>query len=179
MPKLSSKEVASYGSISDLDVSQLPIFTVCHLRETTNKSNIVKLLINYCPMESIPEQLEWDHEKEIAASELYFKKLSHKHKELGVFESGLVVSLKWPYLGASPDLIRHCKCHGRTLVECKSLFSKRNLLPGVAASDKLLKTTNGFKLKEKTSWYYQIQGQMAITGINGTDLVIYTNQRLQ
>ena len=50
------------------------------MRESTEKSNIVKLLMNYCPMEHVPEQLQWGHEKEIAASELYLKKISKKHK---------------------------------------------------------------------------------------------------
>ena len=128
------------------------------MRDTTDKPNIVKLLMNYCPMVHISEQLEWGREKEIAASELYLKKISLKHKELHLLESGLVINQKWPFLGASPDRIRHCECHGKTLVECKGLFAKQNLLPGVAASDKLLETTKGFKLKEETSWYYQIQG---------------------
>lgn len=61
-------------------------------------------------------------------------------------------------------------------MECESLFAKQNLLPGVAASDKLPKTTTGFKLKEETFWYYQIQDQMGISGIHATDLVIYTNK---
>lgn len=39
----------------------------------------------------------------------------------------------------------------------QSLFSKRNLLPGIA-SEKLIKTTKGFQLKEDTTWSYQIQG---------------------
>lgn len=151
-------------------------YKVCHMKETTDKTNTVKLLMNYCPMEHIPEQLEWGHQKEIAAMELYFKKLSSKHQELTVAESGLVINQTWPFLGASPDRIRSCNCHGKTLVECKSLFSKRNLFPGIAASENLIKTTKGFQLKEKTSWYYQIQGQMAITGIHHTDLVIYTNK---
>lgn len=69
------------------------------------------------------------------------KKLSSKHQELAVVESGLVINQKWPFLGASPDRIHFCKCHGKTLVECKSLFSKRNLLQGIAASEKLIKTT--------------------------------------
>ena len=34
----------------------------------------------------------------------------------------------------------------------------------------------GFKLKEETSWYYQIQGQTGISWIHATDLVIYTNK---
>ena len=49
------------------------------MRESTEKSNIVKLLMNYCPMEHVPEQLQWGHEKEIAASDLYRKKNSKKH----------------------------------------------------------------------------------------------------
>ena len=130
------------------------------MKETTDKTNTVKLLMNYCPMENIPEQLEWGHQKEIAASELYFKKLSSKHQELSVPESGLVIiNQRWPFLGASPDRIRSCKCHGKTLVECKSLFSKRNLLPGIAASEKLIKTTKGFQLKEEAAWYYQIRAR--------------------
>ena len=48
-------------------------YKVCHMRETTDKTNTVKLLMNYCPLEHIPEQLEWGHEKEISASELYLK----------------------------------------------------------------------------------------------------------
>ncbi len=92
---------------------------------------------------------------------------------------GLVINQQWPYLGASPDRIRYCACHGKVLVECKSLFAKRNLLPDVAASDKLQKTPDGVvKLKEETSWFYQIQGQMAITEIGNTDLIVYTNKNI-
>lgn len=49
-------------------------YKVCHMRETTDKTNTVKLLMNYCPMDHIPDQLEWDHEKEVSATELYLKK---------------------------------------------------------------------------------------------------------
>ena len=55
-------------------------------------------------------------------------------------------------------------------------FSKRKLLPAVAAADKLMKTTNGYQLKVETTWYDQIQGQMASTGVKHTALVIYTNK---
>lgn len=73
-------------------------YSVCHMRESTEKSNIAKLLKNYWPMEHVPEQLQWGHEKEIAASELYLKKNC-------LVESGLIVNQKWPFLGASPDRI--------------------------------------------------------------------------
>ena len=123
-------------------------YKVCRMKETTHKTNTVKLM-NYCPIEHIPEQLEWGHQ------------------ELSVAESGLVIYQRGPFLGARPGRIPSWK-----LVECKSLFSKRNLLPGTAASEKLIKTTRGFQVREETSWYYQIQGQMAITGIHHTDLLL-------
>jgi len=40
----------------------------------------------------------------------------------------------------------------------------------------LIKTTKAFQLKEETTWYYQMQGLMAITGIHHTNLAIYTNK---
>ena len=123
-------------------------YRVCHMRESTEKSNIVTLLMNYCPMEHVPEQLQWGHEN--AASELYLKTNSKKHNEVSLVQSGFIINQKWPFLGASPDRIPYCKCHGKTLVECKSLFAKWNLLPGVAASDKLVKTT-----KSRAKWEFQ------------------------
>lgn len=61
--------------------------------------------MNYCPMEHVPEQLQWGHEKDSAASELYLKKISKKHNEVSLVESGLIINQKWPFLGASPDRI--------------------------------------------------------------------------
>ena len=75
------------------------IYKVCYVKETTDKTNTVKLLMNYCPMEHIPEQLEWGHQKEIAGSEFYFKKRSCKHQELSVAESGLVINRRWSSVG--------------------------------------------------------------------------------
>ena len=63
------------------------------MRESTEKSNIVKLLMNYCPMEHVPEQLQWGHEKEIAASELYLKNISKKHNKVSLVQSGLIREL--------------------------------------------------------------------------------------
>lgn len=102
-------------------------YRICHMRESTQKSNIVKSLMNYCPMEHVPEQLQWGHEKEIAASELYLKKISKKHNKVSLVESGLIINQKWPFLGTSPDKIPHCKCHGKTLVECKSLCLQKGI----------------------------------------------------
>lgn len=154
-------------------------YTVCHMRQKTDRTNIIKSLMNYSPMDvaSMPEQLIWGHEKEKAAILNYMKKVS-KHKSVQVLPSGLVINKSFPYLGASPDGIRSCNCcPKKTLVEVKSLYSKRSLLPFPAAQEHLNVDSNGeITLKSETRWNYQIQGQMAISEIYDCDLIIYTNK---
>ena len=43
----------------------------------------------------------------------------------------LFMDKQYPYLGASPGRIQVCKCCVKTLLEVKSIFSKRNLQPHV------------------------------------------------
>ena len=58
----------------------------------------------------------------------------------------------------------------------KSLFTKRSLLPHVAAANYLYKEDGVYKLKRETKWNYQIQGEMALSGVKNADPVIYTNE---
>ena len=113
------------------------IYKICHLRKATNKDNTLKELLNCCPLPpgKIPVQFQWGHDKEQAAIDLYIKKCQKKHQGLCVSKSGLVINTLWPHLGASPDDIRYCECCGKRVVEIKSLFSKRNLPPHIAASE--------------------------------------------
>ena len=140
-------------------------YKICHLRETTNKDNTLKDLLNYCqlPPERTPVQFQWGHDKEQAAIDLYIKKMSKKHQGLCVSKSGLVINTSWPHLGASPDGIRYCECCGKRVVEIKSLFSKRNLPPHIAASEYIIKVNGEYQLKTETRWHYQIQGELATT----------------
>ena len=52
-------------------------YKICHLRETTNKDNTLKELLNYCPLppERTPVQFQWGHDKEQAAIDLLTKKI--------------------------------------------------------------------------------------------------------
>ena len=44
-------------------------YKIYHLRETTNRDNTLKELLNYCPLppERTPVQFQWGHDKEQAA----------------------------------------------------------------------------------------------------------------
>lgn len=153
-------------------------YRICHLRETTNKENTLKDLLGYCPVttEKQPPQFEWGHEKETSAIDLYYKKLKKIHKELCISECGLIVNPELSHLGSSPDRMQFCVCCGKRVVEVKSLFAKRSLLPHIAAADYIYKEDGAYKLKRETKWNYQIQGEMALSGVKTADLVIYTNK---
>lgn len=61
-------------------------------------------------------------------------------------------------------------------MEIKSLFSKRNLPPHIAASEYIIKVNGKYQLKTETRCHYQIQGELATTCLKNADLIIYTNK---
>lgn len=62
------------------------------------------------------------------------------------------------------------------MVEVKSLYSKRSLMPHIAAVEYIYKENGTYRLKKETKWNYQIQGEMAFSKVTNADLVIYTNK---
>lgn len=87
--------------------------------------------------------------------------------------SGLVLSHKHPFLGASPDSIMKCKCRGKRLVEVKSPLSL--VESDIDSLGFLIRNDEGkLELKQSGNTYYaQIQGQMGITGVHMADLVVW------
>ena len=80
-----------------------------------------------------------------------------------------------PFIAVSPDLQIDCVCCGKGLVEIKCPYSVRETVP---SSDNLgyLEDKEGKpSLKKNTDYYYQIQGQMGVTGRCYTDLVVFTS----
>ena len=54
----------------------------------------------------------------------YFSQVKNNHQNLIVEETGLFVSKEFFFLGANPDGLFHCTCHGIGLLEikCPSIF---------------------------------------------------------
>lgn len=101
------------------------------------------------------------------------KNVKKIHKELSVSECGLIINPELSHFGSSPDRMRFCVCCGKRVVEVKSLFAKRSPLPHIAA-DYIFKEDGTYKRKRETKWNYQIQGEMILSGVKTSDLVIYT-----
>ena len=94
-------------------------------------------------------------------------------------ETALTVSTEQSWLGASLDCVRKCKCCEPRVVEIKCPYTGRDLDPKAAfLSDNVGGTCSAdgqTELRNSHPYYYQVQTQMAVSGLKSCDFVIYTN----
>ena len=99
------------------------------------------------------------------------------------FDSGLVVSLDAPYLGASPDgKVIDVGCSspfGLLEVKCPKTKFLVTSLDACSESSFFLENVNDeTKLKCNHNYYAQVQGLMRVNGIRRCDFVVQTNKGL-
>lgn len=161
---------------------------ICKMRPTTAPDNAVKEIMGYrkephgnesYPLKAAP--LQWGSQHESLAKERYVKYMKKRgHKRLTVMERGLVIQSDLPYLGASPDGFVYCPCCRtyQRLLEIKCPYKWRFLSPRAAAHDKkffcYINSKGKVKLKKTSTYYYQIQGLMALCKLKECDFVIWT-----
>lgn len=100
---------------------------------------------------------------------------SLKHKQVVVQDTGLIINPKYPHLGASPDMIVSCSCHGKFVVEIKCPEKIKDTKPSVANLDYLTCDDKTVRLKQRHDYYFQIQGQMGITGVEQAIFFVFTH----
>ena len=98
------------------------------------------------------------------------------HKKVTYYETGLIVSSEFPHLGASPDLIISCGCHGKYVVEIKCPETIKMTTPSVQNLNYLVRIDEDVtQLKKRHAYYFQIQGQMGISKIDKSIFFVYTH----
>lgn len=109
---------------------------------------------------------------EVKAVEQLFESVKHLHQNLLKRKSGFVIHEDYPFMGASPDAIFLCDCHGVITVEVKCPFSARNRADMV---DTLLQLKDSFItrneehhiiLKTKHKYFFQAFMQVHICKAN-------------
>ena len=102
-----------------------------------------------------------------------------------VHDCGLIVNPLFPCLGASPDG-KVCDNGETGLLEVKCPFSARNMTIKEAVSPNsglrnFFLTCDGdnFSLKKSHPYWYQVQGQLLVSGAKFCDFVKYTRQDYQ
>lgn len=93
-----------------------------------------------------------------------------EHTNFQVKDSGLQLHKDFPLLGASPDGIIVCDCHGTGCLEIKCPSTFKEGMPNITVGQTLKQfsylSSNGSSLKETHSYYYQVQMHMLLTKVN-------------
>lgn len=144
------------------------------------------LLKDICGYRTFSNQfVEYGQKHEAAARKTYIHQMKKSHPGLTVKQCGLIVDNKFPHLGASPDGLVYCTCseckpvgHGLLEIKCPASMQWRMSTPQECAKDSnffcYLNDKGQVKLKTNHNYYYQVQGQMAITGRKWCDFVVWT-----
>ena len=110
----------------------------------------------------------WGCEHESSARVAYINLMEFSHTAFFCKESGLVVSLTHPFIGASPDGVVHCECCGHGVIEIKCPYCIRDEDPGTASC-----LLDG-KLSHKHAYFYQVQTQLFTSSASYADIIIAT-----
>ena len=116
--------------------------------------------------------------KEKVARTIYARKMQQQVPGFAIFDAGISVHPKFPYLGATPDgkVFDPSSSSKFGLLEIKCPFSKRGNTLDQASSDPdfyIEKVGADFFLKKTHSYYAQVQGQLALTGLPWCDFCVY------
>ena len=108
------------------------------------------------------------------------KQLFSHHKNVSLSDVGLHIMKSHPFIGASADGILSCNCCGTFVIEIKCPYSIKDMAPSSEHLDYLVSSEdeNGkciTKLKENHKYYFQVQGQMGVTGVLESYFFVFTH----
>ena len=150
--------------------------SICHSRDDFEKA-LTLIRGSTISTDLPPAAVQFGRNKENKARMLFIKSHRYQHRKCSIQVPGLIISTSHPYLGCSPDGIVKCSICKTFLIEIKCLHKYRRFTPHVAAVMAKICDTDeqrNLVLKQNHPFFYQIQGQMAITGIKRSLLVLYT-----
>ena len=141
----------------------------------TKVTPLLAKLIEPKDLSNIPA-IKWGRLHEKDASKALFTSLAKVHSNPKLHTCGLFILKPHPYIGASPDNIFSCSCCGSSCVEYKCPYSIKDLEveEGYEKTDFLEKCEGQLQLKRNNKYFYQVQGQMALTGHQTTYFVVWT-----
>lgn len=102
------------------------------------------------------------------------------HEDFTIQQCGLIINPKYPHLGASPDALSSCKCHGKGCVEVKCPFCIKDITISEAISKGvsicLEQSLDRLTLKRNHPYWYQVQLQLGVSKLPHADFVVWTTK---
>ena len=121
----------------------------------------------------------WGCEHERIARDAFLRQESPHHENLTAKDCGLLISSEYPFVGASPDAISLCACCGQKILEIKCPYCVRDGLPISGEMDRrdfCMSYDQRWNLKKDHAYYFQVQAQLNVWGLEEGVFVLWTNQ---
>jgi len=154
----------------------------CHTNVSKPSKSLIKSICYPQSMRFQSIETDWGISNESNAINAYLEKMTECHEDVSICDSGLQVNSQWPFIGASsPDGLVNCKCCGAGLCEIKCPYTAKDGLPTDAANKKdycLKKDGDSVYLNTSHHYYYQVQCQLFVSGLDYCDFIIWTPQGL-
>ena len=141
--------------------------------KTTNL--VASLLFRDQNLEHI-EAIKWGISKEKDPLKQFYAEEATKHVDFKLESCGLFLDKDRAYIGASPDSIMLCKCHGKSVIEIKCPFNIKDLKikDGLEKCDFFTLIDSKLSLKKNHKYHAQINSQIALTNSTGGYFVTWT-----
>ena len=161
--------------------------TASNLRATvhTNANNPSRSLIKrICYPEAckcVSTATAWGCQHEVDAVQDFLDGFFLEHSDVNFDNCGLVVNPKYPFMGASPDGIITCSCHGKSLIEVKCPYNCSKQLFADLEGNKgfcLKQINEKFQLDKAHSYYYQMQCQLNICELDTCYFVVWSPEEM-
>ena len=112
---------------------------------------------------------------------MYIRSTKSQHSDFSVTECGLFINTQWPIVGASPDGIINCTCHGKGVLKIKCPFChwEASLQTAVSEDKKfcLKKSDGNLRLDESHAYFYQVQTQLFVCNVDYADFCVCTFEK--
>ena len=147
---------------------------------SADPSALISSLMGYLP-ELKTVAVKHGKAMEPHAKKAYQKLQKAYHRKFSSEDSGLLIHRTLPYVGASPDLLVSCccgesKCPPKGICEIKCPESIKDQAPTCKNWSHLVEKDGVTSLKKTSLYYTQVQGQMAVAGVNYCDFFVYTDK---
>lgn len=149
---------------------------VLHTKPDNPALSIIKKI---CHPNSAPintPAISWGREKESEAIKAYTDTITAMHSDCTVTRTGMKICVDKPFIGASPDAIISCKCHGTGVVEVKCPYTFRDTSVLDMLTNKECCLTDSYALKPSHPYFTQVQQQMLVFHCEYCHFVLWTNQ---
>lgn len=145
---------------------------VLHRRASNTSNSLLFKIMGYTNPPTLPA-MTYGREKEDIARNYYLEVMKKEHLNFTLKTSGLHIDADHPHLGASPDGLVKCDCHGEGLIEIKCPYKYRFGFVEWQSDAQFPIDENG-KLKNTHKYFTQVQGQMLVLKKPYCDFLVWS-----